>query len=215
MEVKKMKNGKMKKCCILNLLFICLLAMMFGGANSVSAKKSNKYVHGKYSQTLKKLKKELKKQNYLKYQGPIYFKYCDFDKDGVDECIVRGYSADTNWNGGTDTALYTFKNGKVKCVLKVFNMGVEGEEYYYNYKKNIVIKYIGTYEQSTISICKLKKGKLKKVGGCKKSGGNYWINGKKVSENKYYQYYDSKVGSVSNIHYKFSEVTNKNLKKAI
>ena len=31
-----------------------------------------------------------------------------------------------DWNGGTDTALYACVNGKVKCIVKVFNSWQRG-----------------------------------------------------------------------------------------
>ncbi len=49
--------------------------------------------------------------------------------------MVNGWSMAKDWNGGTDTALYACVNGKVKCIVKVFNSWQRGTEYYYNTKK--------------------------------------------------------------------------------
>ena len=87
----------MKKLVISSLLISYLAVALFAGKlNIVSAKTSNKTVHKKYEITLKKLKTQLKKKKYYQNQGLIYFKYCDFDKDGIDECIVQEYSTVIN-----------------------------------------------------------------------------------------------------------------------
>ena len=58
--------------------------------------------------------------------------------------MVNGWSMAKDWNGGTDTALYACVNGKVKCIVKVFNSWQRGTEYYYNTKKSVITMYSGT-----------------------------------------------------------------------
>ena len=140
-------NGgrKMKRYFRIQVAVLCLIAIISGvNSSHVSAKMSNRTVHKKYMTSLLKLKKQLTKNGYINAQGPIYFCYIDFDHDGIDECMVNGWSMAGDWNGGTDTALYACVNGKVKCIVKVLNSWQRGTEYYYNTKKSVITMYSGT-----------------------------------------------------------------------
>ena len=162
------------------------------------------------------MKKQLKKIGYLNDQGAIYFCYIDFDHDGIDECMVNGWSMAKDWNGGTDTALYACVNGKVKCIVKVFNSWQRGTEYYYNTKKSVITMYSGTFTDGREIVYKYKKGKKKKIATLDKSTmDGFFINGKKVSESKFEKRRNKLVGNIYEMSYKFKKVTKKNLKKAI
>ena len=203
---------------IISYMTILVLSVMMVAfpSTKVSAKISNRTVHKKYMTAMLKLNKQLKKRGYIDAQGAIYFCYIDLDKDGVDECMVNGWSAASDWNGGTDTALYSCTNGKIKCVVKVFNMGQRGTEYYYNSKKSVITKYSGTYADGKEIVYKYKKGKLKKIGTFMKSSTDgYFVNGKKVSESKYNKVHKRLAGDMYSVSYKFNKVTKKNLRKAI
>lgn len=207
----------MKRYFRIQAAVLCFIAIMFGvNVSHVSAKMSNRAVHKKYMTTLLKLNKQLTKNGYINAQGPIYFCYIDFDHDGIDECMVNGWSMTGDWNGGTDTALYACVNGKVKCIVKVFNSWQRGTEYYYNTKKSVITMYSGTLTDGKEIVYKYKKGKKKKLATLNKSSmDGFFINGKKVSKSKFEKRRMKLVGNIDNMSYKFKKVTKKNLKKAI
>ena len=92
----------MKRYFGIQVALLCLIAIICGvNSSHVSAKMSNRTVHKKYMTTLLKLNKQLTKNGYINAQGPIYFCYIDFDHDGIDECMVNGWSMAKDWNGGT------------------------------------------------------------------------------------------------------------------
>ena len=83
----------MKRYFRIQVAVLCLIAIICGvNGSHVSAKMSNRTVHKKYMTTLLKLNKQLTKNGYINAQGPIYFCYIDFDHDGIDECMVNGWS---------------------------------------------------------------------------------------------------------------------------
>ena len=207
----------MKRYFRIQVAVLCLIAIISGvNSSHVSAKMSNRTVHKKYMTSLLKLKKQLTKNGYINAQGPIYFCYIDFDHDGIDECMVNGWSMAGDWNGGTDTALYACVNGKVKCIVKVLNSWQRGTEYYYNTKKSVITMYSGTLTDGKEIVYKYKKGKKKKLATLYKSSmDGFFINGKKVSKSNFEKRRKKLVGNIDNMSYKFKKVTKKNLKKAI
>lgn len=207
----------MKRYFRIQVAVLCLTAIICGvNGSHVSAKMSNRTVHKKYMTTLLKLNKQLTKNGYINAQGPIYFCYIDFDHDGIDECMVNGWSMAGDWNGGTDTALYACVNGKVKCIVKVLNSWQRGTEYYYNTKKSVITMYSGTLTDGKEIVYKYKKGKKKKLATLNKSSmDGFFINGKKVSKSNFEKRRKKLVGNIDNMSYKFKKVTKKNLKKAI
>lgn len=206
---------------VVMLLSICVMSSFVVS----EAKVSNTKVHKAYSSKLKQIDKKWKKES-LTGEGATYFAYYDINGDGIDECFVdfNGFNTEDNSVvslGGTDVAVYTFYNGKVRKLVYSYTGGMGGTWggiYFYKKSKYITYHDRAGWSDSVYTFKTIKKGKLVKMGTCEyhtvmeneKKNTTYKVNGKEVSEKKYNAYYKKMNGKKGLKMYK---VTDSNLKK--
>lgn len=213
-------------------LVICLALTAFsihtGNATASYAKVSKERVHKAYEKKIKKIDKEWKKKYKGWYaNGANYFAYHDLNKDGIDECFVVYSGSDKGSmtsNGGTEVAIYTYYNGKVRKLVysRTGGGGNWGGIYFYKNRKYIDFHERGGWTFDADTYKAIKKGKLVSVGKSEaeldnekynETGEQIWnykINGKKVSKKKYEAYQKTKA---SKKELKMYKITNSNLKK--
>lgn len=139
-------------------------------ANEKAVKNMSSKVKKAYLKKLKTYGTKNKKNSYGRYMQSYYF--TDIDKDGVPELLVQygAYEADMELH------VYTWKNGKVKCIKKFHN----NHTTYYAYPNGngfiLCYTFMG-YE--SISKLTLKNGKLHAT-----TIGGRWLykNGKSLGE---------------------------------
>lgn len=134
-------------------------------------------------------KNAIKAYRSLVQDGSCYYKIVDINGDKVKDLLLM--EKQNEYNDGGYYKVYTYRNGKLKC-LKKFDYA-RGGNLYYNTKKHMVIMVRGLFGGRETYVYTVQKNSLKRtkkysIDYDRSSGKNktiYRINDKKVSKSKY------------------------------
>ena len=172
-RLEGMEKGMKRVTCqrrtlllLTGLLLICI--SIFDQPVSVKAAVNKGKVRQAYEKQLKTLDQKWKKY-YANWDGGNYFCYYDINRDGVEECLVyRSFRKEGNTiacTGGTDVAVYTYYQGKVKQL--VYSTPIGGNWGAIRFYKDS--KYIERFERvgwayNANRFQAIKNGKLTTIG---------------------------------------------------
>ena len=167
-----MKKYKKILFCVVAALVLCITSVNFSEA-SVKTDQKN----------------AIKAYRSLVQDGSCYYKIVDINGDNVKDLLLM--EKQSEYNEGGYYKVYTYRNGKLKC-LKKLAYG-RGGNLYYNTKKHMVIMVIGLLGGRETYVYTAQKNSLKKISKftidyeATSTGKKtiYRINGKKVSKSKY------------------------------
>ena len=134
-------------------------------------------------------KNAIKAYRSLVQDGSCYYKIVDINGDNVKDLLL--IEKQSEYNEGGYYKVYTYRNGKLKC-LKKFDY-CRGGNLYYNTKKHMVIMvrgllggretYVYTAQKNSLKFTKKYSLDYDRSSGKHKT--IYRINDKKVSKSKY------------------------------
>ena len=169
------------------LFVVILFSFIFSSEVIVQAKISDKTAQKKYVKKLDTVFYNFEKENYHGKRPFLKYAFADIAGDETLEMIV----IDTEDLFG-NAKLYSFYNGKIKCVLDDFNYDIE-------FSKSK--KYLGCTRHregdNTELIYEWKNGKFVELGyeWIGPDDPSYFINGKAVSASEYSDFVKKKLGN--------------------
>ncbi len=177
---------------------------------SIQAKTSDTKIHKKYQNEMESIYNKFD-SHYFSTKVNLMYAYADLNDDGTDELLV--FDANNTFYRG---AVYTVKNGKVKCLLDDISLYIDKEA------SNIKFD-IEYYESEKLLSCKFRDDfgyiiylyswngkKYKEIArkvinqGPDEDWLNYYVNGKETTEKKYNSFIkkkteNAKVKTASNL----------------
>ena len=129
----------------------------------------------------------------------MYYSKYDINKDGIKELLIvfRNYKEPKGVRfGGSDYAIYTYYDDKVKLADSIFCGGGSGETcMVYSGEKYILRLSHGGYDLNCYTKYILfKDGSLKVIGTCSVNGTDYMIDNKTISKLEYEKEIESYIG---------------------
>lgn len=167
-------GGFMKKIVCLLLVVSLIVSGIYISPVHADAKTSD-VVYTAYRKFLKKQKKRIKKENDVDYK--LYFHYMDINKDGIKELFIVDKSY-------YDFGVYTYWNGKVRCLAEKWTGGGNWFSMYITGKYFIRHAH-AAYDENWDTVSVIRKGKLKHIVTFSQEIKEYTINDKKTTKKKY------------------------------
>lgn len=148
----------MRKNKIMKILMVLLAAMLAMGLASMPAFAASKASQNKkaialYEKKAKSLLKETR-DTVTSIRG----RYKDLTGDGIKECL---FIYPDKYGSGLNFRIYTYKNGKIKCILKDAGYGIEKFTVYP--KSKSIIMYQAGHGGDAYRYYKMKNGKYKSI----------------------------------------------------